>query len=269
MSRIGTRLLMSQHIELYSPHHDHQNKVRTLGVFDEHLDLRELLEEAISNSSFLVMQKYADAPNCELVLYDRKKKNGPIKETNETVTFAYVPSHLYHIIFELLKNSMRAVAEYHRKADRLPAVRIIAVKGEQDLTIKIEDQGGGVPVSFVDNLFNYSYSTADPPSEVKSWTDMNNAPLAGFGYGLPMSRLYARYFGGDLQLVSTEGYGMDALIYLRVLAHDAKETLTELEALIDYESLRYEQLLEKCRELRLENQRLLTKFERMSKILSR
>jgi len=165
---------------------------------------------------------------------------------------------------------MRAVVEYHRKADKLPVVRIVAVKGEQDLTIKIEDQGGGVPMSSVEKLFNYSYSTAEPPpSDGKNFTDMNHAPLAGFGYGLPMSRIYARYFGGDLKLVSTEGYGMDALIYLRVLAHDAKETLTELEAQIDYESLPYEQLLEKCRELRLENQRLITKFERISKVLSR
>jgi signal transduction histidine kinase len=31
--------------------------------------------------------------------------------------------------------------------------------------------------------------------------------MAGFGHGLPFSRLYARYFGGNVDIMSMEGYG--------------------------------------------------------------
>ena len=44
-------------------------------------------------------------------------------------------------------------------------------------------------------------------------TDM--AALAGYGYGLPMSKLYARYFHGDLIVNSLDGYGTDAIVYLK------------------------------------------------------
>lgn len=32
-------------------------------------------------------------------------------------------------------------------------------------------------------------------------------PLCGMGIGLPVSRLYARHFGGDLRMLSLQGYG--------------------------------------------------------------
>lgn len=56
------------------------------------------------------------------------------------------------------------------------------------------------------------YSTAPQPSK----SDLHTVPLAGYGYGLPISRLYARYFHGDLVLYSCEGFGTDAIIYLKV-----------------------------------------------------
>lgn len=46
--------------------------------------------------------------------------------------------------------------------------------------------------------------------------------MAGLGFGLPLSRLYARYFGGDLSLVNIPGYGVDVFLKLKALNSDEK-----------------------------------------------
>ena len=46
------------------------------------------------------------------------------------------------------------------------------------------------------------------------------------GFGLPLARIYARYFGGELTLKSMEGYGVDAYLYLPMLGQ-ACENLPE------------------------------------------
>ncbi|THH32484.1 hypothetical protein EUX98_g1684 [Antrodiella citrinella] len=48
--------------------------------------------------------------------------------------------------------------------------------------------------------------------------------IAGLGYGLPMSRLYAKYFGGSLDFVSLDGWGSDVFLKLRCL-DDAEDVV--------------------------------------------
>lgn len=43
--------------------------------------------------------------------------------------------------------------------------------------------------------------------------------MAGYGYGLPISRCYARYFGGDVQIISMEGYGKCSRFLSTLLCH--------------------------------------------------
>eukprot|EP01097_Dermamoeba_algensis_P003270 TRINITY_DN2304_c0_g1_i2.p2 TRINITY_DN2304_c0_g1~~TRINITY_DN2304_c0_g1_i2.p2 ORF type:complete len:168 (-),score=30.95 TRINITY_DN2304_c0_g1_i2:259-762(-) len=134
--------------------------------------------------------------------------------------FNYVPSHLYYTLFELLKNSMRATVEFHSKKGTLPPIRVIIAdeRDNEDVAIKISDEGGGIPRSSMPKIFTYLYTTATNVKKILDSESMRDfdreAPLAGLGVGLPLSRLYARYFGGDLTITSMESYGTDTYVHL-------------------------------------------------------
>ncbi|XP_041372046.1 pyruvate dehydrogenase (acetyl-transferring) kinase isozyme 3, mitochondrial-like isoform X2 [Gigantopelta aegis] len=212
MSRISIRMLINQHTLLFGS--EISNHPRHIGCIDPKCNVLHVVEDAYENAKFLCDQYYMVSPEVDI-----KCVNDHDKEP--VIQIVYVPSHLYHMLFELLKNAMRAVVEKYLEEDDVPKLKIIIVKGKEDLTIKLSDQGGGIPRLKLDLLFQYMYSTAPLPCR----TEEGSAPLAGYGYGLPLSRLYARYFQGDLILTSIEGYGTDAIIYLKVLSNEASELL--------------------------------------------
>uniref|UniRef100_A0A674D333 Protein-serine/threonine kinase n=1 Tax=Salmo trutta TaxID=8032 RepID=A0A674D333_SALTR len=214
MSRISIRMLLNQHTLLFggkvrvNPAHPKQ-----IGSIDPHCSVTEVVRDAYENARNLCDRYYMNSP--ELVL---EEFNG--KYDGKPVTVVYVPSHLYHMVFELFKNAMRATMELYGDSMDYPPVHAQVALGSEDLTVKVSDRGGGVPLRKIERLFTYTYSTAPPPS-----MDGQRSPLAGYGYGLPISRLYARYFQGDLKLYSLEGYGTDAVIYIRALSTESIERL--------------------------------------------
>ncbi|NWQ83297.1 PDK2 kinase, partial [Columbina picui] len=212
LSRISIRMLLNQHTLLFdgstNPAHP-----KHIGSIDPHCSVADVVRDAYNMSKLLCDKYYMCSPDLEIQEVNAASPQQPIR-------IVYVPSHLYHILFELFKNAMRATVESHESSPRLPPVRVMVALGQEDLAIKMSDRGLGVPLRKIDRLFSYMYSTAPTPA-----LGDGGAPLAGFGYGLPISRLYARYFQGDLQLFSMEGFGTDALIYLKALSTDSVERL--------------------------------------------
>ncbi|XP_040058317.1 pyruvate dehydrogenase (acetyl-transferring) kinase isozyme 1, mitochondrial [Gasterosteus aculeatus] len=211
MSRISIRMLLNQHTLLFgvnvkvNPAHPKQ-----IGSIDPNCCVSDVIRDAYENARNLCDRYYMNSP--ELIL----------EEFNvQPVTVVYVPSHLYHMVFELFKNAMRATMELYGDAMEYPPIHAQVALGTEDLTVKVSDRGGGVPLRKIDRLFTYTYSTAPRPSS----DGARAAPLAGYGHGLPISRLYARYFQGDLKLYSLEGYGTDAVIYIRALSTESIERL--------------------------------------------
>lgn len=171
------------------------------------------------------------------------------------------------MLTELLKNAFRATVENHystSSSSAIPPVRItisaptkVRPSDPAYLSMRLRDQGGGVPPSFLPRIFSYAFTTAGRLASSSSssttggsgWHDeydegggggpyaaqhMGGAAaiggsvegganlfgeitgkglqtglgsIAGLGYGLPMSKLYAQYFGGSLDLLSVDGWG--------------------------------------------------------------
>lgn len=212
MSRIGIRVLMSHHLELGN------EREGMAGVINRFCRPASLIEDAVDATRSLSYQHYGDAAAVEI-------------RGNTDLRFPYIDAHLYLCLFELLKNSLRATIETHRDADSLPPVRVVIADGREDVTIKISDEGGGFKRSEMKGVWTYLYTTAKLPAkmllEMEDRVDRSNRPdpIAGFGYGLPLSRLYARYWGGELGLSCMEGYGTDAYLHLSKLG-DKKECLS-------------------------------------------
>jgi len=211
LSRVGTRVLTSHYCALDKNDQD----PGCVGIIDNNISPKKIVQRAVRDASELCTRHYGSAP--EVIIRD-----------DHNITFKYLGGHLQHMVFELLKNSMRATCEHHPGSfdDEMPPITIVLVPGNQEITIKISDEGGGIQRDSMDKIWLYSYTTAGDGAQAKLTSSVGDQPsspvFAGYGYGLPLSRLYARYFGGDLKIVSMEGYGTDAYLYLSVLGDTAE-----------------------------------------------
>uniref|UniRef100_H2UV59 Protein-serine/threonine kinase n=1 Tax=Takifugu rubripes TaxID=31033 RepID=H2UV59_TAKRU len=170
MSRISIRMLMNQHTLIFegsvNPAHP-----KHIGSIDPSCDVVEVVKDAYETSKMLCEQYYLTSPDMEITEVNSKSPNQPLD-------IVYVPSHLYHMLFELFKNAMRATVETHETSATLPPVKVRVSLGSEDLTIKMSDRGGGVPLRKIERLFSYMYSTAPSPVHVDN---SRNAPLVRAG----------------------------------------------------------------------------------------
>jgi pyruvate dehydrogenase kinase 2/3/4 len=236
--RLGLRLLLAHHVAM------HDSKPGFLGVIQIKCSPKELVEAAAEHAIELCRAHHGVAPRV-------------IIEDPGNATFRYVPTHLQYMAFELLKNAFHGVVKRHNPddtitdEDKLPPVKVVIAKGVDDVCIKISDEGGGIHREAIQQIFSHMYESksAQTPSPlptssknsqvtVKELEDaedesesskFNHAehhhysepvlsiPLTGVGYGLPVVRTYARYFGGDLELFSLPGYGTDVFLFLKRL----------------------------------------------------
>lgn len=248
-ARIGTRLIAEQHIALHSssqPHNDTEtinddHESSYIGIIDTALQPASIINSCGAFVSEICELKYGVRPSWVI--------DGEVE-----TTFAYVPVHLEYIITELLKNAFRATVESgksqepvvitiaaepespHAKeaiSSEIGAVRrpesssspILPLSdGAPGVTIRIRDRGGGIGPAVLPQIWSYSFTTFSDDDELPgsgmealnaiSGAGGNVSSIAGLGYGLPLGRAYAEYFGGGIGIQSLYGWGTD--VYLRL-----------------------------------------------------
>ena len=102
-------------------------------------------------------------------------------------------------------------------------ITIEYIEGKNDIIIKIIDQANSFPFNKLENMLSYSYS--EPINLVEEF-ELTNAPIiSGFGFGLPMARLYANYFGGNLVVNPMENKGTEVFIYINKLGSNVEKLI--------------------------------------------
>ena len=113
MSRISIRMLINQHLLMFGGENKPDSKNTQIGSIDPDCDVVSILEDAFDSAKFLCEQYYLCSTGFEIQTINS------IEKENDRIKLVYVPSHLYHIAFELYKVKIKAyLAKYighHRR----------------------------------------------------------------------------------------------------------------------------------------------------------
>lgn len=220
LSRIGTEMLTSQYMACAEAATN--PKRGRHGIVDDRCDPAAICNQAGRHAKKLCRQHFALDQDVEIRVVS--SESGAL---GRRIHFPYVPQYLFYIMVELLKNSARATVEVCKGDPQKMKERpiIITVSADpSEVAIRVHDRAGGIPFSVADRVWSYMFSTASQSGDAKDFSQQGT-PLAGYGVGLPLSRLYARYLGGSLHLQTLPGVGTSAYLYLKRLEHEAREEL--------------------------------------------
>ena len=118
-------MLLNQHTMLFEP--DADIDTTRVGILDPNCKVSSIVEHAFNQAAFLCEEYYLCAPELDMTTHN-------FVEPGKPVELVYPPNHLHHILFELFKNSMRAVVESRKKGLDLPDIEVLIVKGQHDVS---------------------------------------------------------------------------------------------------------------------------------------
>ena len=254
-SRISRRVIAEQHLALtetfHSPWHFPNAKQSGMSAEEDFVgqiflkcSAKEIIEKCASTASELAAKAYGPKVAIPKI----------VLQGHLETTFPYIPSHIEYMIGELLRNSIQAVVE-QRGLNEPPPIAVLICEAVQHIIIRVSDQGGGIDRDILPYLWSFAKgprrhrrlqnlgqvpklaatmqelqipsapSIADSANRTgekhgSSLSSLSSRPPdLKLGMGLPMSKIYAEYWAGSLELHSLEGYGCDAFLQISRLGN--------------------------------------------------
>lgn len=223
-SRISRRVIVEQHLAITANHNTVWDEEGYIGIIFTRCCAREIAENCISLASKHILKSHGRSVN---VVIDGSGRNEAV--------FAYIPEHIEYILYELLTNSIRHSVECDEPETK--TVRLTIAQNETDILFRVSDNAEGISNEVFKTLWSYS----NAPSDFKKFKNIKK--LSGsmaereqrvvgerLGFGLPMSKVYAEYWGGELSIISMDGFGTDAYVRIPRLGNQAENlTLDEID----------------------------------------
>ncbi|KAI9281801.1 branched-chain alpha-ketoacid dehydrogenase [Sporodiniella umbellata] len=153
---------------------------------------------------------------CIRMVQDHTMKIGLVKQKLPKIVldgrdtqFTYVSEHLEYILYQLLSNATR-----HTMSNGKDGIHITVCSNDTDILFRISDQGGGMSKDKFEHIWSYGNHKGMGKIEhlEAKLEEQEKVMRVQLGIGLPMSKVYAEYWGGKIDLVTMEGFGTDAYV---------------------------------------------------------
>jgi len=221
LNHIGTNFIMAQYLASFRAIQSGDFDANFAGLIDPHCNVAEVCREVANENVEICVRETKKRPVVKVEPYSASGEDRGLP------TFSFIPGYLKVILMEVLKNSCRATADKVKTSAQLLKLPItmIVCADEQHVRIRINDRAGGIPFDVEEHVWSYFYSTTNTKRGDLYGQDATE--LAGYGIGLPLSRLFAKYLGGSLRLMSLPGYGTSVDINLNRVSSEQVEQVPD------------------------------------------
>jgi pyruvate dehydrogenase kinase 2/3/4 len=210
-NRTEIRILLEHYIALF----DKDNNKDYFGIVNLKCYPYIILDDVINNIQYI-----CDKSNLDITLNDIIELN-----IDKNLFIPSINIYLYYILFEITKNSVKAVIDKkYIVSNYTPKINISIIDVDNNyVMLIIKDNGIGIKEENLDKIWYYSYSTSNINiTEMLEDNDFSvNTPLSGFGYGLPITEIYINFLNSSINNIKIESiYKKGTTLYIYLKKYD-------------------------------------------------